>query len=114
MLNNNAFCGPVVTAGVNEKGVISKVRTGGFPVSSFPTLVKTQKKRYLEHDDLISHTTLLQYEKTLAYNITLQILSSSVLARRNYWPLLLTVSQYAERFISSKSIHIILSLMSEN
>ena len=55
--------------------------TGGCPVSSFGTLVKTQKKRYLEHDDLISHTTLLQYEKTLAYNITLQILSSSVLTR---------------------------------
>ena len=36
---------------------------GGCPVSSFGTLVKTQKKRYLEHDDLISHTTLLQYVK---------------------------------------------------
>ena len=68
--------------GVNEKRVISK-GTVGFPVSSFATLVKTQKKRYLEHDDLISHTTLLQYEKTLAYNITLQILSSSVLTRLN-------------------------------
>ena len=55
--------------GVNEKGVISK-GTGGFPVSSFATLVKTQKERYLEHDDFVSNTTLLQYEKTLAYNIT--------------------------------------------
>ena len=55
--------------------------TGGSPVSSFATLVKTQKKRHLEHDDFISHTTLLQYEKTLAYNITLQILSSLVLTR---------------------------------
>ena len=48
--------------GVNEKRVMSK-GTGGSPVSSFATLVKTQKKQYLEHDDFISHTTLLQYEK---------------------------------------------------
>ena len=74
------FCGLVVILGVNEKGAISK-GTGGFPVSSFATLVKTQKERYLEHDELISHTTLLRYEKTLAYNIAPQILSSSVLTR---------------------------------
>ena len=55
--------------------------TGGSPVSSFATLVKTQKKRHLEHDDFISQTTLLQYEKTLAYNTALQILLSSVLTR---------------------------------
>ena len=59
---SSCFCGPVVTVGVNEKGVMSK-GTGGFPVSSFATLVKTQKRRCLEHDDFISHTTLLQYEK---------------------------------------------------
>ena len=61
------MCGLVVIVGVNEKGVILK-ETGGCRVSSFATLVKTQKKRYLEHDDFISHTTLLQYEKTLAYS----------------------------------------------
>ena len=59
---SSCFCGPVVIVGVNEKGVISK-GTSGFPVSSFATLVKTQKKRHLEHDDFISHTTLLQYVK---------------------------------------------------
>ena len=74
------LCGLVVIVGVNEKEVISK-GTGGCRVSSFATLVKTQKKRHLEHDDFISHTTLLQYEKTLAYNTALQILSSSVLTR---------------------------------
>ena len=66
--------------GVNEKGVISK-GTGGFPVLSFATLLKTQKKQYIEHDNFISHTTLLQYEKLLAYNIALHILSSSVLTK---------------------------------
>ena len=71
--------------GVNEKGVISKGK-GGFPVSSFATLVKPQKKRYLEHDNFISHTTLLQYEKLLAYNIALHILSSSVLTKLSSWP----------------------------
>ena len=28
-----------------------------------PASVETRKKRYLEHDSFISHTTLLQYEK---------------------------------------------------
>ena len=51
-----------VIVGVNEKRVISK-GTGGCPVSSFATSVETQKKRYLEHDNFISYTTLLQYEK---------------------------------------------------
>ena len=62
--------------GVNKKRVISK-GTGGGPVSSFATLVVTQKKGYLEHDNFISHTTLLQYPKTLAYKIAPHILSSS-------------------------------------
>ena len=66
--------------GVNEKGVTSK-GTGGCAVSSFSSLVESQKKRYLEGDNFISHTTLLQYEKTLAYNIALQIPLSSVLTR---------------------------------
>ena len=71
--------------GCQREGRISK-GTGGFPVSSLATLVKTEKKRYLEDDDLIPHTTLLQYEKTLAYNITLQILLSSVLSRLSSSP----------------------------
>ena len=74
--------------------------TVGFPVSSFATLVKTQKKRYLEHYDLIPHTTLLQYEKTLAYNITLQILLSSVLSR---------LSSSPDRLVFSEHCHITLS-----
>ena len=71
------MCGLVVIVafvGVNEKEVLSKGK-GGCPVSSFATLVETQKKRHLEHDNLISHTTLLQYPKTLAYNIALHIVS---------------------------------------
>ena len=31
---------------------------GGCPVSSFATLVKTQKKQYLEYDNFISHINL--------------------------------------------------------
>ena len=74
-----------VIVGVNERGMISK-GTGECRVSSFATLVKTQKKRYLQHDNFISHTTLLRYEKTLAYNIALHILSSSVLTRLSSRP----------------------------
>ena len=58
----SCLCGLVVIMGVNEKGVISK-GTGRCAVSSFATLIETQKKRYLEHDNFISHTTLLQCEK---------------------------------------------------
>ena len=46
--------------GVNEREVISK-GTGGCPVSSFATLVETQKKRYLEHDNFISHIASSSY-----------------------------------------------------
>ena len=42
--------------------------TGGFTKVSNDETGQTQKKRHLEHDDFISHTTLLQYEKTLAYS----------------------------------------------
>ena len=48
--------------GVNEKEVISK-REGGCPVSSFATLVETQKKRHLEHDNFISHINLDTMQK---------------------------------------------------
>ena len=51
------MCGLVVIVafvGVNEKEVLSKGK-GGCPVSSFATLVETQKKRHLEHDNFISH-----------------------------------------------------------
>ena len=82
---SSCLCGLVVIVGVNKKGVISKGMVG-CPVSSFATLIETQKKRYLEHDNFISHTTLLQYPKTLAYNIALHILSSSVLTRLSSWP----------------------------
>ena len=51
------LCGLVVIVGVNEREVISK-GTGGCPVSSFATLVETQKKRYLEHDNFISHINI--------------------------------------------------------
>ena len=61
----SCLCGLLVIVGVDKKRVISK-GTVGCPVSSFATLVETQKKRYLEHDNFISHTTLLQYPKTLA------------------------------------------------
>ena len=48
--------------GVNEKGVISK-GTGGCPVSSFATLVETQKKRHLEPTQEFKSTAVLPYIK---------------------------------------------------
>ena len=70
------LCGLVVIVGVDKKRVISK-GMAGCPVLSFATLVKIQKKGHLEHDNFISHTALLQYPQTLAYNIAPHILSSS-------------------------------------
>ena len=56
---SSCHCGIV---GVNEKEVLSK-GTGGCPVSSFATLVETQKKRHLEHDNFISHINLDTIQK---------------------------------------------------
>ena len=48
----SCLCGLVVIVGLNEERVISK-GTGGCLVSSFATLIETQKKRYLEHDNFL-------------------------------------------------------------
>ena len=47
-------------------------REGGCPVSSFATLVETQKKRHLEHDNFISHINLDTIQKKNLTNPRLQ------------------------------------------
>ena len=70
------LCGLVVIVGVNKKRVISK-GTGGCPVLSFATLVETQKKGYLEHDNFISHTTSLTTYPRLQHSSSHSVIIST-------------------------------------
>ena len=61
----------------NEKGVISKAM-GGSPFSSLATLVETQKKRHLEHDNFIAHINLATIRKNprLQHSLSYSVIST--------------------------------------
>ena len=61
---SNCHCGcQRVGSDIKRDGWVSCFIICHFGQEPAPASVETRKKRYLEHDSFISHTTLLQYEK---------------------------------------------------